>query len=767
MNKAIKYNSFFDKFVYLFLLFSPLLDALTSIFVRNIELPFSIGTIVRGIFLLFVLIWIRYNEKNKKIFIFFALYVALALMYYFGEKNNNIFLEMTNIFQIFYLPIMLLFFSKYNNEKINDKLMVKIYLFYLNLVLIPYIFNLGYSLTESYSNKVGYFGLFIGGNEISGVLVGLSPIVLTYVSKSKSYILKIVTYLELFLAMILIGTKTLFIGIIITILYLIYKKIRYAYVVMNEKKSKLPFIISLVLIVIMVIIFPRLPMIKNIKTTLSYYKVNKVSDVFKLENIDNLVFSKRLSNLYNVNKEFIKGEPKNFIYGIGLSEIKEINVIEIDIFDIVYSIGLFGTFVYVLLILYTTKFNVLKNDKSFACTLLILMSLFTGHILIKPMVSIYIALLYILSRNEVTLEKKRILLVSNMYPSDKYKHYGTFVKNTEELLKANGFDVDRVVMTKHPGKVTKLFSYMKLYLITVWRSIFNNYDYIYVHFISHSSLGAVIAKKTCKDVKLVLNAHGNDVLADMDFEMKNEKRSKKYIKHADYVIVPSKYFKDVIVSKYDYDENNVFVYPSGGVDTSKFVNIDIKEAKKAVSLNNKYSYIGYVSRIEKNKGYDIFLKAIKELVDQDKIKNEKFLVVGGGAEEDKFNELVKELKIKDYLEIRNMVSQDELINIYNSLDIFVFPTYRQSESLGLVGLEAMACETLVIASNNYGPTDYVVNKKNGLFFKPEDYKDLANKILEMKKMNNEEISKMKKKARETAIKYDSKNTKDLLLKVFK
>ena len=767
MDKATKYNKSFDKFIYFFLLFSPLLDALTSIFVRNIELPFSIGTIVRGIFLLLVLIWIRYNEKNKKIFIFFALYVALALMYYFGEKNNNIFLEFTNIFQIFYLPIMLLFFSKYNNERINDKLMVKIYLFYLNLILIPYLFNLGYSLTESYSNKLGYFGLFIGGNEISGILVGLSPIVLTYVSKSKSYILKIVTIIELLLAMILIGTKTLFIGIFITLLYLLYKKIRYSYVVMNEKKSKLPIIIGIVIIGILIVIFPKLPMIKNIKTTLNYYKVNKVSDLFKIENIDNLVFSKRLSNLNRVNKVYIKGETKNFIYGIGLSEIKSVNVIEIDIFDIFYSIGIFGTFVYILLILYTVKFNLLKNDKSFACTLFIIMSLFTGHILIKPMVSIYIALLYILSKNEVVMEKKRILLVSNMYPSDKYKHYGTFVKNTEELLKDNGFRVDRVVMTKHPGKISKLFSYMKLYLTTIWRTVFNNYDYIYVHFISHSSLGAVISKKLCKNVKLILNAHGNDVLADMDFEKKNEERSKKYIKYADAIIVPSKYFKDVMVFKYNYDEDKIYVYPSGGVDTSKFINIDKKEAKKAASLNPKYSYIGYVSRIEKNKGYDVFLKAIKELVDQDKIKNEKFLVVGGGIEEDQFNELVKKLKLKDYLEIRNMVSQEELINIYNSLDIFVFPTYRKSESLGLVGLEAMACETIVIASNNYGPTDYVINNKNGKFFKPEDYKDLANKILEVKKMNNEEINKMKKKARETAIKYDSKNTKDLLLKVFK
>ena len=767
MSKTKKFDNIFNKIVYLFLIFSPILDALTSIFVRNTNFGFSIGTIIRGIFLLLVVIWLKDNIKNKKILLFFLMYVALAIMYFFGKYRGNILPELSNLFQIFYLPIMLLFFSSYNNEKINDKLIIKIYLLYLNLVLIPFVFGFGYNLTESYSNKEGFFGLFIGGNEISGVLVGLAPIVLVFVTESKSYILKFVVYVELILAIILIGTKTLFIGLIITLLYLLYRKIRYSYVVMNEKKSKLPIIFGIIVLVTLIIVFPKLPMVKNIKTTLDYYNIHKVSDVLDIKNIDNVVFSKRLSNLNEVNKIFIKGESHDFIYGLGISKIKSVNVIEIDIFDIFYSVGIFGSFVYILLILFTVRFNGLDKDKALSCALFIFMSLFTGHILIKPMVSIYIALLYILNRNSLSLNKKKVLLVSNMYPSDKYKHYGVFVKNTKEILEDNGFVVDTVVMTKQTEKIAKLFSYIYLYSMTVLKGIFNNYDYLYVHFVSHSSLGAVLLKRTSKNIKLIFNAHGNDVIGDMDFELKNEKRSKKYLKYADKVIVPSNYFKNAIMEKYNISEDIINVYPSGGVDTSKFTNIDIKEAKKEVGLNNKYSYIGYVSRIEKNKGWDVFLKAVKELVDEEKIENEKFIVVGGGAEEKEFNELVKKLKLKDYLEIRNMVSQEELINIYNSLDIFVFPTYRKSESLGLVGLEAMSCETLVIASKNYGPTDYVINKSNGLFFKPEDSKDLAKKILEMKKMNNEEINKMKKKARETAIKYDSKNTKDMLLKVFK
>ena len=766
MLKSERFNNFFDKFVYIFLLLSPVLDALTSLFIKKLDFSFSIGTVIRGIFLLLIIIWLKNNYKNKKILFLFVLYLLLAMMYYFGKYKSGVVLEVTNIFHIFYLPLLMIFFSNYNNEKINDKLILKIYLIYLNLIIIPYIFGIGFNLTDSYVNKEGYFGLFSFGNELSAVLVILGVIALNYVNKSNNYLLKIFTYIELFICIYLVGTKTLFIGTIITLIYFLIKFIKFSKVFEVKKDKKIFSIFLIVFVVLMICILPKTPMLKNIKTTLDYYKINNVKDILNVKTIDNVIFSKRLSNLNEVNKEYVNGSVETLIYGVGKNKIIDTNIIEIDIFDIFYSVGILGSFVYLLFLLYTIKFKGLRELYRFASILMILISLITGHVLIQPMVSVYLALLYLLSRNSITLEKKKILLVSNMYPSNKYKYYGSFVKNTEELLKDNGYDVDRIVMTKQTEKIMKLFSYMYLYIGTILKGIFNNYDYIYVHFVSHSSLGAVFVKKMSANTKLVLNAHGNDIVSDNDSE-KNIKRSNRYMKYADKVVVPSKYFKDIVINNYEVEENKVYVYPSGGVNTSKFVKIDKREATKEANLSPNYNYIGFASRLEKDKGYDIFLKAIKELDERKELtKKDKFLVVGAGKEEDKFYNLINELNISDYLEVRNMVSQDELINIYNSLDIFVFPTYRKSESLGLVGLEAMACEVLTIASNNYGPTDYIVNNKNGKFFKPKDYKDLADKIIEMKNLNNEEKNKMKKKARETAIKYDVKNTKSLILKVF-
>ena len=110
MLKSERFNNFFDKFVYIFLLLSPVLDALTSLFIKKIDFSFSIGTVIRGIFLLLIIIWLKNNYKNKKILFLFVLYLLLAMMYYFGKYKSGVVLEVTNIFHIFYLFNIIIFF---------------------------------------------------------------------------------------------------------------------------------------------------------------------------------------------------------------------------------------------------------------------------------------------------------------------------------------------------------------------------------------------------------------------------------------------------------------------------------------------------------------------------------------------------------------------------------------------------------------------------------------------------------------------------------
>ena len=735
-----KFNKFFDKYIYIFLLVSPIINIFTNNLINNDNYPLSISFIMSLITFIVMFMWLLKNYKYNKVLFLFIAFLMFFLMYYFGKSKASLLCEFINVINIFFLPISMLIFGSYNNEKINDKLITKIFILYEIIFVISSIFNLNL-----------YNNIFV-----SIIFVIIGTISLNYINNSKSFILKIVSYILLFLCVYYSNSVIMYLGTIANLIFILIRYIKYSRIFKVDKWQKRNIAISVFIIAILVGLFP----VMKITHT---FKENKINNFKKV--VEYTEYRNKTDALVKVNNKFTKGKIENYIYGIGKYNINKLGNINVDVFDIFYGIGFFGIIVYILFVLYNTRYNNLRDKYNFSFIISLLLS-FVGGVLINPSISIYISLLYLLSKNSLTLDKQKILLVSNTYPSKKYKQYGSFIVKTEEVLKDHGFIVDRVVITKQDNILFKIIAYIRMNLLVILKGIFNNYDYIYAHYISHTGFAPVFIKKTSANIKIVFNAHGNDVVSDDD-NNKNIKKSMKYLKYAYKVVVPSEYYKDIMINDYKIKENKIFVYPSGGVDTEFFKKIDKKEAKKKAKLSSKYNYIGYVSKLEKNKGYDVFLKAISILKEKKELKNYKYLVVGSGDEENKFIDMVKSLDLEDYLEIRNLVSQEELINIYNSLDVFVFPTYRKSESLGLVGLEAMACEVLVTTSNKYGPTSYLVDNKNGVFFEKENSEDLANKILKLLNLNQEETKKMKSRARETAIKYDSFKTRNIILDVFK
>jgi glycosyltransferase involved in cell wall biosynthesis len=537
------------------------------------------------------------------------------------------------------------------------------------------------------------------------------------------------------------------------------------YFILNNKKSIIKYIKkrelkSLLLIAAilacLIVYIPKMNIYENIKTALNHYNVNSVSDLLSIEQVDHIIFSNRLTYLNDMNITYQNSSSLEKL--LGISDINKYKNVEIDIFDIFYSIGIIGFSFYLIFLLYSLKQAKLKPVYKLSIILIFVISCLSGHVLLSPMVTSYIALLFLISKNN-EVNNKNILLVSNMYPDNNHPHYGIFVKNVYEILKENDYKIDIVVMHKKNSKLNKVIAYLKFYLKSFWLSLWNNYEYIYVHFISHSTLGVILPVITSKNTKLVLNAHGNDLVKDEDKEIKNEKRSRFYLQYAAFIIAPSNYFKDVLIKKYGISKNKIVVYPSGGVDLNVF--------KKNNKIKKKENCYGYVSRIEKDKGYDTFILAINELKKQKKLTDKKFLIVGSGSEENILHDLIKKYKLSRYIKVMPLVSQEELVKIYNEITALIYPTRRKSESLGLTGLEAMACETLVIGSNKYGPSSYLVDNENSITFNPEDYHELALKIEEVSKMKKTAKNKLIKKAKETSILYSSENTKDIILNVFK
>ena len=84
--------------------------------------------------------------------------------------------------------------------------------------------------------------------------------------------------------------------------------------------------------------------------------------------------------------------------------------------------------------------------------------------------------------------------------------------------------------------------------------------------------------------------------------------------------------------------------------------------------------------------------------------------------------------------------------------------------MGLVGLEAMACLTVTILPNKYGPSSYGKDKVNSLVFNSGDYLSLYNA---MEYCLVEDCTAIKKAGRETAELYSDRNTRNILINAIK
>ena len=160
-----------------------------------------------------------------------------------------------------------------------------------------------------------------------------------------------------------------------------------------------------------------------------------------------------------------------------------------------------------------------------------------------------------------------------------------------------------------------------------------------------------------------------------------------------------------------------------------------------------------MSNFIKEKGWEIFLEAMSLIQNQNLIPSFKIEIVGDGPDSTKLKNYLRQHKLEATI-TSNLLQQD-LAKIYNRLDIFVFPTYREAESLGLVGLEAMACEVPVIASKVGGPMGYIEDDINGFLFEKRDVKMLREKIVAFYFKEENEKLKLRENALITAREYDS------------
>lgn len=284
----------------------------------------------------------------------------------------------------------------------------------------------------------------------------------------------------------------------------------------------------------------------------------------------------------------------------------------------------------------------------------------------------------------------------------------------------------------------------------------------------HTPVGGALSRLAVKQIKkkhpqyqptVIYTAHGFHFFKGAP--LKNwliyypiEKYLSKYtdklitINSEDYNLAKSKFF-----AKKTYLVNGV------GVDLNRFAQAkkDLTPLISELNLTPEDFVLLSVGELNKNKNHRIVIEALGQL----KIKRPVvYLIAGLGPLEEE----LKDLAIKNNVDLRLLGYRKDVPSLLQVSDVFVFPSIREGLSLSM--MEAMAASKAIIASDIRGNNDLIDENKNGFLFDPLQGKDALIKALYCFATDSELAEKMGRAANEKVQAYSLDEIKKVMKDIY-
>jgi glycosyltransferase involved in cell wall biosynthesis len=179
--------------------------------------------------------------------------------------------------------------------------------------------------------------------------------------------------------------------------------------------------------------------------------------------------------------------------------------------------------------------------------------------------------------------------------------------------------------------------------------------------------------------------------------------------------------------------------------------------RKQLHIPEEGFHIVNAAELNENKNQSVIIQAIAMLRDPDIYCS----ICGKGLAGENLQEqiaacgLEKQVKLLGY--------RKDMENILPGADCFAFPSYR--EGLGMAALEALACEVPVIAAENRGTREYMIDGLNGYICDPDDAASFAAAIRRMKE-GPARRARMGESGRRTAVKFSISETDQVMRKIY-
>lgn len=754
MHKYIEKN--INTILGLFILMQPILDLITGVGLHISSTNITLGIIIRMLFLVFIMYTCVFVYKKKNtllyylgIFIYFLMYIFSVFIF---KDGVGIFSEIQGFVRVFYFPLILISLYQIKDKiRISNMTLFTSLFMYLILIFIPLMLNQGF---ETYKiTKSGTLGFFNSANEISGIISVLTPIMFIILSTKKNIVLKLLFCIIYSVVILMVGTKTPLLSLIITLLiaviYIIVKSIKY-------KKYKVVFPVVLVIAlgtISLVLIAPKTNFYKNIKVHLDYLKLDSVLDVFEdKELIDHFIFSQRLTFLENKDKIYDNSDTYQKLFGIGYlknDNHKTMKAIEMDYFDIYYSHGIVGFILFFSVYLYVL-FDILKNKYSskyerimtyLSLFLIIVLSFFTGHIITAPAVSIIVVIILLSLAKK---DKKDLLFTSyslgvggieaalinllDRINYDKYnvclvleKKEGVFLSriNKNVLVKEFRVSENKNVIFR------KLINCLKRIVFIILN--YHNYDFSCCY-ATYSYSGNKLSRLSSTNNSIYVHSNYKHLYNEEEFKEFFDSRNIDEFKN---IIFVSNESKNDFLKTYPKLINKTKVF-NNFVDISKIEKLSVEKISEKKPKNKKLFV--YVGRLDDSS------KKLSRLIDiADKIDEVEVWIIGSGPDKEMYEAEVKEKKLEKKVKFFGLKS-NPYPYMKNSDYVILTSDY---EGFPVTYLEAIVLNkniiTTIDVSDDYIKiSDYasIISKDDKMI---KQVKDILKKDKKTKEINLEEI----------------------------
>ncbi len=253
----------------------------------------------------------------------------------------------------------------------------------------------------------------------------------------------------------------------------------------------------------------------------------------------------------------------------------------------------------------------------------------------------------------------------------------------------------------------------------------------------HLWITPYVASKT--SIPYVVTAHGTDLKG-----FAKDKRYHKYAlegaRKAQKIITISKQVDREVIDVYGVPSEKTQIVMNG-YDEELFFPIEYnrKELLKEFDINIDFEKIvSFAGKLTHFKGVDVLLKAAR-IYERDLGQSVATIIAGNGELYDELNDLKRELKLKNIYFLGH-VNQSQLVKLYNIADVSTVPS--RTEPFGLVAIEALACATPVVGTNQGGLPDFIT-KDVGKLVPVDDDMELADAIIdELTRSDKEDRAKM-------------------------